>query len=141
MLLSFPLLLSLLLLSERFIIYEYIASAMPDSSPRSPRKCSGLLGDWALLLADEEAVGADMDGAKIGVSKPALPARRVPDPPDRELLSALVVCTCGDILLLDLANGFIRERKVDAADDDWLIAEPAAVFIEDSCGEVGRSLC
>ena len=94
-----------------------------------------------MLLVDEEAVGADMDGAKIGVSKPDLPARRVPDPPDRELLSALVVCNCDGILLLDLANGFIRERKVDAADDDWLIAEPAAVFIEDSCGEVGRSLC
>lgn len=65
-----------------------MASAIPVSSPKSPRKCSGFICD---LVVDDDAVGADIDGAMMGASKPALPARRFPAPV-LELLSAFV-CT------------------------------------------------
>lgn len=41
---------------------------------------------------------------------------------------------------MDLPNGFISERNVDDV-VDWLDAVPAAVLLDDSCGDVGRFLC
>lgn len=107
---------------------------MPVSKPRSPKKCSGFICDFPVA---EEAVGADIEGAMMGASKPALPARRFPAP----VLELLSACTCdGEFLLLDFPNGFMSDRNVDDV-LDWLSADPAAVFIDHSFGDVGRSLC